>query len=208
MVLIKAQEAILGLLFKYNWNYDEVMTALKKKIIISDDLNKVKEDVKDYLSSHTCVTVVDEEYPEICKTMVPAPLALEYDGDLDLLNDAGEYVYVDDDDLAQELIKEGLATIYTTSDNKLKYVKDDKSLVINKGLEKWECKEEFINHTANKIVISKDESCDYEFRVIYYTDVDVYVKCTSTPSKRNNLIKEGANLFDSIEDLKNKKEEN
>lgn len=87
----KAREVLLYFAHKYKGDFFAVIKALKEHEEINhQNLEKIKNAVNDY----EVLTILDETYPAVLKTMNQPPLCLFYKGDIRLLDDLNKSIAV------------------------------------------------------------------------------------------------------------------
>lgn len=181
----------------YNNNWDRVYWALRNKEDATQ-MGSVKDAMYGYgVFSDKTITILDNEYPAAIKnSMDKPPFVIYYKGDLSALN-RHDYIYLNGDNRFN-IPKDRIIT-YEKVDNTLNI--GDKLLIYinnedrNEALRLGIFLSEKVVYT--KVLKSRVISALYAVQM----SKDIYVVPTLEHSPNNELIKEGAYLIDSEEDL-------
>lgn len=194
--MIDSKKIIAVLCIKNNYDWDKIFMDIKNK-----ERSVFEEDEK-LLEGKKFITILDDNYPKILKQTYKPPFMLNYEGDIKWLKKANDLVFVSGKSKVINIPVE--KTIYVEKvegkyfisiggklriwwDNEGNYSYGFAMLLANKILiTELENEEEFL---ANAIMLSSD------------FDKDIFVIPSDIGSMNNNLIKNGATLVETINDL-------
>ena len=184
---------LLALAIKFDNNHRLIYEHIKNKIA----LPKEEIDSLTRNQSKNTTTIISENYPEQLKRMFQPPFVIYYEGNLDSLNNPHVFVYRDNDlsiplenviyvNSANEIV---IGTNLTIKINDDRFLANRIAVVLSNVVYMSDVPENDNNMTKTIVGCVLDN------------DKELGVKPTFVPSQANVLIKEGANLVDSLEDL-------
>lgn len=180
---MEAKYVLLALARKYKNDWEKIYNALQAK----EDINDL-----DFLEidNEQAITILDEEYPSVLKSMFKPPFVIYYNGDLSAISEThlvfllGDNIFdFDTKDIVsienEKVNVGGKLTLWTNDNYKLAT-----ALVKNIAITR-PCLSDDLLAISNS----------------FTANVNVYVKPTAYPSDNNKLIKDGAFLIDRKEDI-------
>lgn len=195
-----AQEILVATLQKNNYDWENTFNSIKNK----EKLDEVNVDLTNV------ITLIDDNYPLSLKNSFKPPFALFLDGNKELLK-SENIVSIISKNNAKEIDK-----ILSKCSNDLVVASLEKNYIIlqnnsNQYLtittrNKLSDKRLFTSICNKLLIIDAKKESDLILlaTLALENNKDLYVSPTREPSKQNTLIKEGAYLYDSVNDLYNK----
>lgn len=106
-----AKQIVMALYIQCGWDYEEVIKALNEKRKVE---KQYIDEADEYDRTHTYTCIMDKDYPTPLRRMVNPPILMEFEGDLQLLNEPN-IIGTDDRDLAEALRIKGHAVLTETN---------------------------------------------------------------------------------------------
>lgn len=200
---MKAREILLAFALKYANDWNRMYEAIQKKEELTEtDLENVNSFSGNY------ITILDSEYPDRLKQKYKPPFILYYEGDVSLLSKVD----------SKELISLYGPNMFNIPQDKLVIISSDNKIDICGRLKIWFSDDAnnpdrygLLAAICGKLALTKIYEIRNNFSwfqgitipTALNLGVDIFVVPSVRKSFNNSLIKEGANLLDSLEDLIN-----
>lgn len=203
---MEAKYIILALALKYDNDWQLVYEGIRDRERLSEEYYRRAEE---YTGGF--LTILDPEYPKKLSTLPHPPFVIFYEGDITKLSQAT--IEPGDDSL---VYLHGPNTLHIPEDRLCVELPDGK-LLIGGCLKVWANKNPKTmdrHHLPSGLcpqivctnIYRKGASSAFlglTLTTSLMMNNEIYVVPTTTPSRNNDLIKEGAYLIDDVNDLKN-----
>lgn len=196
--MMTGKEVILTIYHKYSGDWDKIYEHIKNKTpITEDDVSKAKNWLEgNDLTMDNVVTIIDKDYPDSLKQCFRPPFVFFIKiYNKDSLNQKRFYL------IGNLNLKQRIEVLSSSCGYKI--LLGDSAEILTLAQNLHDAQNLAIGFSQGLVIYSEQSKQDVE-EVVHKclcSGKDVFVNPTSYPSYNNKLIKDGAYLFDSVEDL-------